>query len=112
MNLNLCFLLEFFLSNELHVEIAGTLVPQRVVMGIMGTLAIAVSYTIRACISVAITEMVVPVNHTNKDIRMNVCNIICHFPKEHMRKNVLKIFHCTFCKSNQIKSNEIGSTSI
>lgn len=30
----------------------------------MGTLAIAVAYTIRACLSVAIVEMVVPVNNT------------------------------------------------
>ncbi|XP_031635861.1 putative inorganic phosphate cotransporter [Contarinia nasturtii] len=35
-----------------------TILPQRVVMGIMGFLAIAVSYTIRQSLSVTITEMV------------------------------------------------------
>lgn len=33
-------------------------------MGIMGFLAIAVAYTVRQCLSVAIVKMVVPVNQT------------------------------------------------
>lgn len=39
-------------------NVSGSLLPQRVVMGIMGFLAIAVAYTIRACLSVAIVKMV------------------------------------------------------
>lgn len=35
-------------------------------MGIMGFLAIAVAYTVRQCLSVAIVKMVVPVNDTGK----------------------------------------------
>lgn len=38
----------------------GSALPQRVIMGIMGFLAIVVSFLMRGCLSVAITEMVVP----------------------------------------------------
>lgn len=50
-------------------------------MGIMGTLAIAVAYTVRTCISVAIVEMVLPINHTahtgkGEEFRSSVCMTI------------------------------------
>lgn len=35
-------------------------------MGVMGFLGIVVVYTMRACLSVAITEMVTPLNNTGK----------------------------------------------
>lgn len=57
-NVNKCFCT----LNKL-VEFTGTIIPQRVVMGLFGFFAIAVAYTIRACLSVAIVEMVVPVEH-------------------------------------------------
>lgn len=39
-------------------------IPQRVIMSIMCFLAIAIAYAMRVCLSVAITEMVAKVNHT------------------------------------------------
>lgn len=39
-------------------------------MGIMGFFAIAVAYTIRACLSVAIVEMAVPVDHAGEGNKM------------------------------------------
>lgn len=36
------------------------ILPKRVVLGIMGFFGILVSFTMRACLSIAITEMVVP----------------------------------------------------
>lgn len=42
-------------------------------MCIMGFLAIAVAYTMRVCLAVAIVEMVVPTNHTG----INASTIIC-----------------------------------
>ncbi|XP_055326573.1 sialin-like [Sitodiplosis mosellana] len=42
-----------------------SILPQRVILSIMGTLAIAAAYTIRSCISMAITEMVVSVDDGN-----------------------------------------------
>ncbi|XP_031626509.1 putative inorganic phosphate cotransporter [Contarinia nasturtii] len=48
-----------------HSSQSYSMLPQRVVLAIMGTLAIAVSYTIRSSLPVALTEMVVPVNNTN-----------------------------------------------
>lgn len=46
----------------------GTVIPQRVMLSIMGFLGIAASFAMRACLSIAITEMVVPLNvveHSN-----------------------------------------------
>lgn len=76
--------LNFFFENNSYLngfKIAGSILPQRVVMGIMGTLAIAVAYTVRTCISVAIVEMVIPINHTaytgkGEEFRSSVCMTI------------------------------------
>lgn len=43
---------------------AGFIIPQRVVLSIMGFLAIVNAYTMRICLSVAITEMVIKRNQT------------------------------------------------
>lgn len=51
----------------------GTILPQRVVLGIMGFLGIVVSFLMRACLSVAITEMVVPVNNTGISNESLIC---------------------------------------
>lgn len=53
----------------------GTILPQRVVMGIMGFLAIAVTFTMRACLSVAITEMVVPFNNSDSNNGSFICQV-------------------------------------
>ena len=47
-------------------NVIGTILPQRIVVGIMGFFAIAVAYTIRACLSVTITEMVVDVEDSGE----------------------------------------------
>lgn len=44
--------------NSLPFVISGFIIPQRVVLAIMGFLAIVNAYTMRICLSVAITEMV------------------------------------------------------
>lgn len=41
--------------------------PQRINIALMGFLAIVVAYTMRTCLSVAIIEMVVPVNQTGSN---------------------------------------------
>lgn len=51
--LSLCFL-----------YIAGFIIPQRIILAIMGFLAVAIAYTMRVCLSVAITEMVAKRNAT------------------------------------------------
>lgn len=47
------------------LSLAGFIIPQRVVLSIMGFLAIVNAYTMRICLSVAITEMVVKRNTSN-----------------------------------------------
>lgn len=49
------------------------LIPQRVILAIMGFLAIANAYTMRVCLSVAITQMVKKPNHTTVDDGSAVC---------------------------------------
>ncbi|GJQ72217.1 hypothetical protein Trydic_g3308 [Trypoxylus dichotomus] len=44
-----------------------SLIPQRYVMGIMGFFAVVNAYTMRISLSVAITEMVIPINSTDYD---------------------------------------------
>lgn len=46
----------------------GSSIPQRVVVGIMSFLGIVVSFLMRACLSVAITEMVIPMNKTGQEV--------------------------------------------
>lgn len=60
-----------FLSN-CNFKLSDSMLPQRVVLAIMGTLAIAVSYTIRSSLPVAINEMVVPVNNTAQQLTNSV----------------------------------------
>ena len=42
-------------------------------MGVMGFVGIVVVYTMRACLSVAITEMVAPLNNTKKGNESVIC---------------------------------------
>lgn len=56
-----------------HAWIKGALLPQRVVLGIMGFLGIVVSFLMRQCLSIAITEMVVPVNNTGTSNDSLIC---------------------------------------
>lgn len=51
----------------------GTIIPQRVVLSIMGFLGIVVSFLMRSCLSIAITEMVVPVNNTGISNESLIC---------------------------------------
>lgn len=47
--------------------------PQRVILALMGFLALAIAYSMRACLSVAITEMVLPLNNTGKGNESLIC---------------------------------------
>lgn len=51
------------------------LIPQRVITGFMGFLAVMVGYTMRACLSVAITEMVVPLTISTDNNESLICSI-------------------------------------
>lgn len=53
----------------------GSALPQRVIMGIMGFLAIVVSFLMRGSLSVAITEMVIPINSTRSSNDSIICTI-------------------------------------
>lgn len=46
---------------------------QRVITSVMGSLAALIGYATRICISVAITEMVVPLNNTKNGNESLVC---------------------------------------
>lgn len=61
------------------------MVQQRVIMSFMGFLSIAVSYSMRACLSVAITEMTEPINNTNTGNQSMVCGIL-HSQTSHASK--------------------------
>lgn len=52
----------------------GFIIPQRVVLSIMGFLAIVNAYTMRICLNVAITEMVKKKNSTD-DAKGDFCPI-------------------------------------
>lgn len=47
--------------------------PQRVILALMGFLALAIAFSMRACLSVAITEMVLPLNNTGKGNESLIC---------------------------------------
>lgn len=53
--------------------LSGMVLPQRVVLSIILFLGIVVSYTMRACLSIAITEMVEPVNNSPKGNDSLIC---------------------------------------
>lgn len=46
---------------------------QRIVLSFMGFLASAISYSMRSCFSVAITEMTEPIINTNQLNRSTIC---------------------------------------
>lgn len=54
------------------MKISG-LCSQRVITSVMGSLAVMIGYATRICISVAITEMVVPLNNTKNGNESLVC---------------------------------------
>lgn len=51
----------------------GFIIPQRVVLSIMGFLAIVNAYTMRICLNVAITEMVIKVPQKNNTGNGDFC---------------------------------------
>lgn len=62
----------FSLCNRIF---AVFLIPQRYILGIMGFLAVVNAYTMRVILSVAITEMVYPINQTNISYNEQICKI-------------------------------------
>lgn len=51
-------------------------IPERIITAAMGCLGIAVGYGMRLCLSIAITEMVLPINSTDSDRNLSS---ICSF---------------------------------
>jgi MFS transporter, ACS family, solute carrier family 17 (sodium-dependent inorganic phosphate cotransporter), other len=60
------------------VYLLGFFIPQRVVLSIMGFLAVVNAYTMRICLSVAITEMVVK---KDRGDRNGTGEIVCPDPE-------------------------------
>lgn len=60
----------------MNLKNLGKFIPQRVVTAVMGFLSIIVAYAMRTCLSVAITEMVVPVIDRNNDNKSLVCEAL------------------------------------
>lgn len=49
------------------------MLSQRVVLGIMSFLGTVVTFSMRACLSIAITEMVIPINNTASSYDSVIC---------------------------------------
>lgn len=57
----------------IHLISADCGLPQRYILAIMGFFAMAIAYTMRVCLSLAITEMVLKPNTTNtSEVKWNV----------------------------------------
>lgn len=52
------------------------MLPQRVILGIMEFLGVAIVFTTRACFSIALTEMVMPVEKTENRNTSTICPVI------------------------------------
>lgn len=68
--LSTTYLLHYKLFSYLHsldTNLIGFIIPQRVVLSIMGFFAIVNAYAMRVCLNVAITEIVVK-NGNNSDL--------------------------------------------
>ena len=48
-------------------------IPQRVILSLMGFFGLAIAYCVRNCLSVAITEMVIPLNNTGNGNESLIC---------------------------------------
>lgn len=59
-------LINSYVAIFFYMNSVGALIPQRVILSIMGFFALAVANTMRSCLSIAITEMVAPTNKTGK----------------------------------------------
>lgn len=59
-----------------EIVVTGNRVPQRWVFAIMGILAIVNAYSMRVCLSIAITEMTVPENKTTAGTTDNTCPVL------------------------------------
>lgn len=60
------------------------MIPQRVILSFMGFLAVAVSHTMRICLSIAITEMVVKMNSTKVGSDSTICAVDSSLPEENI----------------------------
>lgn len=58
------------------------MLPQRVITSIMGFLSVVVAYSMRTCLSVAITEMVEPVTTPKIGNESMVCDVL-YLPENH-----------------------------
>lgn len=81
----------------------GSLLPQRVVFGIMGFFAGVVIFMMRSCLPVAITQMVVPVNHLESANRNDslVCRFETSFVANITTKSVVSAFDFSIRKVNK-----------
>lgn len=55
--------------------ISGAFPGQRIILGIMGFLGVVVCFTMRASLTIAITEMVVPNNRTINQVESSFCSV-------------------------------------
>lgn len=78
-------------------------IPQRVITAIMGFLAIVVSYAMRTCLSVAITEMVIPVIDRISENKSLVCEAL-YLPMNHTNDNGIS--------TNAVSQNHLQSHSL
>lgn len=72
------------------IEYIGETIPQRVVLSVMGFFALAVSNTMRSCLSMAITEMVAPPNKTGEN--GNIVTIRYIFAENHFELYSFMVF--------------------
>lgn len=65
------------------MKLLGLLIPQRWIVAFMGFLAFCNSFTLRSCLSMAITQMVMPLNHSKEHPVDETCPDLNH----HILKN-------------------------
>lgn len=65
----------------MHIFFPGIHIPQRWVFAVMGFFALFIAYAMRVCLSIAITEMVVPESHNDTIFDEGTC------PVEEISKN-------------------------
>lgn len=69
------FVFYFVYKPKQLFAILGEWLPVRVITSLMGFLSVVMSYSMRTCLSLAITEMVVPIVNTDYGNKSIVCDV-------------------------------------
>lgn len=77
-----------FLLNVDKFLLLGSL-PQRVITCLMGFLAIVVGYGMRVCLTIAITEMVIPQKHSATKNHSFICPVAASSDEQTLRPSVV-----------------------